>query len=351
VVNNKKTVNIAGNFEAEALRVLREIPGFTVIAKRTRLHRDADAVVRCGETQTPVAIEFRQRANAATAWQLVHMANKTPGLQLLLIAGQTTSEARDILQKHGVAVVDGLGNAHIELPGLVYHLAGQRKPPKNTATARPTRLRGKAGIVVQALLLHPEREWQVGELAGESRVSPGFAHRVLARLEREGIVIRKGDGPRRLRRLADPTALVDLWAEENADRTTRTRAYLLEQTTRRLIKELGHGLVRGEVGHAITGAAAGSLVAPFVTAVPVVEVWVESAIAANQLHELTGADPVPEGHNVVFLQAKHDAPLAFREQIDDIWVVNRFRLYVDLRRDPRRGTEQADHLRNEVIGF
>jgi hypothetical protein len=32
-------------------------------------------------------------------------------------------------------------------------------------------------------------------------------------------------------------------------------------------------------------------------------------------------------------------------------VVNRFRLYVDLLDDPRRGREQADNLRREVIGF
>ena len=58
-----------------------------------------------------------------------------------------------------------------------------------------------------------------------------------------------------------------------------------------------------------------------------------------------------EGYNVVFLQAKDDAPLAFRQQIGGLWVANRFRIYAELRRDPRRGREQADHLRAEVIGF
>ena len=69
------------------------------------------------------------------------------------------------------------------------------------------------------------------------------------------------------------------------------------------------------------------------------------------MYDVTDAKPVDEGQNVVFLQATRDAPLAFREQIEDLWVVNRFRLYVDLRGDPRRGREQADHLRSEVIGF
>jgi len=60
---------------------------------------------------------------------------------------------------------------------------------------------------------------------------------------------------------------------------------------------------------------------------------------------------VTEGQNVLFLQAKDDGPLAFREEPNGVWLVNRFRLYADLRRDPRRGREQADHLRQEVIGF
>jgi hypothetical protein len=60
---------------------------------------------------------------------------------------------------------------------------------------------------------------------------------------------------------------------------------------------------------------------------------------------------VTDGQNVVFLQAKDDAPLAFREKRNGLWLANRFRLYADLRRDPRRGREQADNLRREVIGF
>ena len=57
------------------------------------------------------------------------------------------------------------------------------------------------------------------------------------------------------------------------------------------------------------------------------------------------------GQNVVFLQAKDDTPLAFRQKVGNVWIANSFRLYADLRRDPRRGREQADHLRQAVIGF
>ena len=58
-----------------------------------------------------------------------------------------------------------------------------------------------------------------------------------------------------------------------------------------------------------------------------------------------------DGHNVVFRRSDNDAGLAFRQQYGEMWIVNRFRLYVDLLDDPRRGREQADNLRREVIGF
>jgi hypothetical protein len=125
----------------------------------------------------------------------------------------------------------------------------------------------------------------------------------------------------------------------------------LAQTPQLLIKELGGRLARHHIDYALTGAAAGSLIAPFTTAIPVVEVWVQATAAAERLCDITGAEPVVEGQNVAFLQANDDAPLMFREEAQGLWVVNRFRLYVDLRRDPRRGREQADHLRREVIGF
>jgi type II secretory pathway component PulK len=105
------------------------------------------------------------------------------------------------------------------------------------------------------------------------------------------------------------------------------------------------------VDYALTGAAAGSLLAPFATALPVAEVWVTATAAREDLLSAAGADAVADGHNVVLLQAKDDTPLAFREQAGGLWVANRFRVYADLRWDRRRGREQSDHLRREVIGF
>ena len=340
-------VTLAGSFPAEALRILREIPGLAV-TEPVGHPRDGDGLVVFAGVKRPVVVEFKARANTATAWHLVNGPQRRAGTALVLIAGETTTDARRILSEHGIAFIDGSGNAHLELPGLLFHVAGTRRPARSPA---PTRLSGKAGLVAQALLLDVDRPWRIKDLAARTGVSNGLAHRVIARLEAEGVLTASGAGPRRIRRVADPTALLDLWAEENADKRRRTRGYLLAQNPQQLVERLGEALTGAGIDYALTGAAGASIIAPFVTTIAVAEVWVAGAVDPHDLFNQARVTPVAEGHNVSLMQAANDAPLAFREQIGDVWAVNKFRLYADLRRDKRRGVEQADYLRREVIGF
>jgi hypothetical protein len=216
----------------------------------------------------------------------------------------------------------------------------------------PTRLTGKGGIAVQALLLEPDRAWQVQDLAEEAHISVGMAHRVLARLEVEGLAAAEGGGPKRVRHVVDRTALLDLWTEENRDRSVeRVRAYRLAREPRELVDAVSGGLEAAGIEHAVTGAAAAARLAPFVTAVPVAEIWLSAIASLEDVAAATDSEVADTGHNLVFAQTRGDEPLAFRRTVDRISMVNLFRLFYDLRRDPRRGREQADALRRDVIGF
>ena len=348
-VKKLETVKIEGTLEPTALRILREVPGVSVVTSPpTGRVPVGDVVVRAGGASEPVAVHVKRQANAATAWQLVRQAEAAPQKRLMLVAGETTAEAREILERHGIAVIDGLGNAHIELPGLLVHLDGRRNRPRRVAT----RLTGKAGVGAQALLLRHDRPWKVKDLAREAGISIGLAHRVLARLESEALVTAEGAGPNRVRHVVDPTALLDLWTEENTDRgVRRVRAYLLARNPRSLADEVSAGLDRAGIEHAVTGAAAAQHLAPFVTSVSVTEVWLGPLASAEDSVVLLDAEVADTGNNLVFAQTKGSEPLAFRRKIDDVWMVNDMRLFLDLRSDPRRGQEQADRLREEVIGF
>jgi len=269
-----------------------------------------------------------------------------------VVAHQATKEARRILTDHGIGVADGQGNAHLELPGVLIHVEAAPDGGRRPQPAGQPRLAGKAGVAAQALLLHHDRAWGVNDLAKEAGISVGLAHRVLARLQTERVMAAKGRGPKTARTVADPKALLDLWAEEATDRgVVRTAAYVLARTSRELLDRLERGLDEHGIRHAATGAAAATLLAPFVTAVPVTELWVSAAVPAEEIAVAARGEIVEGGNNVLLLQAIDDTPLAFAREVEGLWVANDFRIYRDLLGDPRRGREQAERFREEVIQF
>jgi DNA-binding IscR family transcriptional regulator len=353
-VNIGQIVTIEGPVEPKALNILR-----TVRRVRTKVtdggSQHTDVVVRAGDVFHPVELKAQAAINTAKAHQLIKFAEGLPvGARLLAVARTSTEESRQLLHDAGIGLIDAQGYVRVDLPGIFVWTEGQRDKPRcdEDSAGAPVKLTGKAGVVAQALLREPDRWWHVADLATVADVSPSLAHRVLSRLERDNLIAVKGGGPRRVRHVANATALLDLFAEELQDRRVQQiRAYRLSRDSRAHAGVLSGKLADAGVDHAVSGPAGAARLAPFVTTIPVVDIWITEAIDLGSAVEAVGAESVPEGHNILLKQAPADAPLAFRRRLDNVWTANPFRLYCDLRRDPRRGREQADRLREEVIGF
>ncbi|VAV91713.1 hypothetical protein MNBD_ACTINO02-268, partial [hydrothermal vent metagenome] len=174
------------------------------------------------------AVERKLGINAGNVWGVVHLAEALD-LPLVLVADRSTKATRSVLREHGVGYLDAIGSANVTLPGMYVRTDSSRgaHPALSTPT---TRLRGKAGLVVQALLIEPNLDWGVSSLAEAAGVSVGLAHNVLAHLERKDIAASEGRGPQRVRRVVAMGALLDLWAEENDDRKIRTMAFALARS-------------------------------------------------------------------------------------------------------------------------
>lgn len=317
-------------------------------------------MVRYGDSETPVVVECKARVNSAAAHQMVERAQRLEA-PLVVIAEEMTATAREILDAAGIGSVDGLGNVHLALPGLIMKITGAKRRPRRAASAR---LSGKSGVVAEAMLLDVGESWSVADLAGRCRVSPGLVHRVMLRLEHEGVVTSSGAGPAKTRRVSNAAALLDLWAEEQRDPAARQAASMPAGTPDELIAALGAGLESAGVKYALTGAAAAgyaltsgaaaAAVVPLlvdVVAAGEVQVWVASTADLAELCAEVGAEPWEPESNVVLLQERDDTPLAFRVRHRGVWTANALRLYCDLRRDPQRGRELGEHLRSAVIGF
>ncbi len=344
-----RSVNMSGGATGYVLELVRRIPGLEDAAA------EADLLLLT-ENGPAVRVEFRQRVRTPEAWSAIRgqdeLAERSPSPPLLLVAEDSTADARRLLDAHGIGIVDARGRAQIRFPGLVVHVERRGGGGKLGAGVSERRLAGRAAVAAQALLLDPEREWTVAGLARGAEVSTTLAHYVLARLEKEGIARSRGSGPRKVRVLSNPSALLDLWAEEAHDRGVHgLSCHRFATTSRALTEDASRSLAGADVGHAVTGAAAADLLAPFLSAVPVVSLWVAARHQLGEVAALLDAEPVQRGANLVLHQARDDSPLAFAERHRDVWLANRFRVYVDLRSDPQRGAEQADHLRREAIGF
>lgn len=340
-------MKLAAPLEAWALSAIRAQPGFDAAIR-------PDAEISIEGRSRPIVLEAKRLVDAANAHAIVAFARRTPvGRDFILVAERTSEGARQILEANGVAYLDGLGNASIRLPGVFIRTASfgaaavivERHPVK-------ARLAGKAGLIAQALLLDRARSWRVADIAAEAGVSTGLAHRVLARLEDASILAADGIGPRKVRRITNPGALLDLWAEEEKERgVRRTAAFVLIRPSTRSAAMLSERLGRAGITYAVTGIAAAAILAPALTSVPVTQVRVSAAIPASDALKALEARQVEEGSNVVIVQGADDAELRFRREVDGIWLAADTRIYLDSLRDPRRGKEQAQLLRESVLGI
>ena len=205
-------------------------------------------------------------------------------------------------------------------------------------------------MAVQELLLDDREWWKVTELAEAAGVAAGTAQIALKRLEQLELVEVEGVGPRKRRRLVDKRRALPLWAEEaRRERAKLAVTFINTQGPVDLARLVTDGLAEAGIDHAVTGACAALLVAPHITDVRRCEVWVDPAASRTAVLAALRVEPVDKGGNVTVLQAKNDAPLFARREVEGVQVVNALRLYADLLEDPRRGEEQAEFLRDTVL--
>lgn len=348
---------------AEALaESLRQLPGVESVKLRRAEHGpdrgwDAglDLVVRRQRTRLVVDCK-RQVFPRDVAPRLASRQESLQGEIPMLAAAALSPGARELLQQEGVNYWDAAsGSLFLQLPQALYLV--DRPAPSAPRRVRQALFRGVSSLVVHCLLLEPQRAWKVQELAHEAMVSLATVSDVFTALEERGYVERTGRGPQTVRQLVEPGALLDEWAQQHTLRDYETqRYYALASTPAALENLLEKTLSRSQAEYALTLEAGALRMAPLRTGP--LERWSVLTSAPDELAAVltpAGFRRVDEGENLQLLvtTSAHTTPTALhaREELAGLWVASPVQLYLDLIASPRRGKEQARHVRAERLGY
>lgn len=276
--------------------------------------------------------------------------------QLVATARRFSPGALERLSELGANWADETGRAYIEGPNGLLVV----REPRYEEQRERTKAFGWSPSAEQVgeLLLTRSKEAisgrDVAELTGWSHAQ---VSNVLRRFDEEGWT--KKDGAARgrysTRTVVEPGALLEAWAAfaGNAERESVLAHRVLREPMAFLHAELAPAL-SGSLAWGCSGWAGLEVAAPFATAVPVLQIYVEwAALIDGRLREVMlklSLRAVDEGARVEFRAAK-PALLALVWEPRGMRTVSSPRLYADLHALGGRGEDAAQHVREELIGF
>jgi hypothetical protein len=178
----------------------------------------------------------------------------------------------------------------------------------------------------------------------------------LSRLEDLGFLERPHAlrGPQSARRTIHSSAFLDAYAKAAAEERQKQSPVLVHRLWKgdpleTLALEIGPALTEANARWAVTGAAASVLLAPYLTDVTILELYIDAETMADRtrLASLLEGRIVEKGHRIEI----REVPTAMTVSgpvIDDMQVALPVRVYADLRAAGGRWAEAGQHLRETL---
>lgn len=264
----------------------------------------------------------------------------------VVVGRRLSPGAREALSAAGIGWVDETGAAEIAVGSIVVSRTGHPTKP----TERPKRWTPAVMAVAEALLCGVKGTVAASEAA--TGLSTGSCTNALRTLTDLGLLEAKsGRGRGSGRQLADPEGLLSAYASA-VEASPEPISLQIGVTWRDPVAGLvttGHRWDKAKVVWASTGAAAASVIAPYLTTVTSTEVYVgaDTIVGLEAIAADAGLRPI-EGGRLTLRPFPTVAVRRLAETLDGLRVAPWPRVYVDLRRSGVRGEEAAEHLR-EVI--
>lgn len=291
----------------------------------------------------PLRIKWVGEGNLGDVRPVLALRRDRPDI---VVARQMSPGAREALSDAGIGWADETGAAEIAVGSIIVSRTGRAPKP----VERPKRWTLSVIAAAEALLCGNKGTVTAMEVA--TGLSTGSCTNALRTLTDLGLLETSAErGRGSARHIVEPDQLLAAYAL--AVEASPTPVSLQVGVTWR---DPVAGLVttgpkwdKAKVSWASTGAAAASVIAPYLTAVTSTEVYVDANTIVGL--EAAAADAglrVIEGGRLTLRPFPTVAVRRLADEIDGLRVAPWPRVYVDLRTSGVRGEEAAEHLR-EVI--
>jgi hypothetical protein len=264
-----------------------------------------------------------------------------PNGQLLLCAPYISPRVAELCWEQRANYIDSVGNCRLVAPGIYISVstnANRPWPIKSTVDPFAT----KSSRIVRALLTHPDREWQVQQLAHDANVSIGLVSKVKRTLIEEAYLEERD----RLLRLRDPAKLLQDWAAHYRPRVKPVQLFATGRPTETEAR-LAEWCRQKKIAYAITQLAAAWRYAPMVRfdrSVIYIDKKVASEANLSALLRHIDAREVDTGANCTLWITDDPAVFVDSGEIDAVNIVSPLQLYLDLMTLPGRGEEAAQEI-------
>jgi hypothetical protein len=264
----------------------------------------------------------------------------------VVVARRMSPGARAALADAGIGWVDESGAAEIAVGSIVVSRSGRAV----VHAEKPTRWTPAVLATSEALLcgIRPTVA-ATQEATGLSTGSCTNALRILTDL---GLLVADAErGRGSARRIADHDVLLNAYASaaEAQPQAAELRVGVSWRDPLEGLAELGGKWTRAKIDWMVTGAAAASLIAPYLTAVTSADVYVGAdTIAALAAVARESGLRALEGGRLTLRALPTVTTARLATNIEGIRVAPWPRVFVDLRSSGVRGEEAAEHLREVV---
>jgi DNA-binding MarR family transcriptional regulator len=351
-------------------QTLRTVPRLALLDRRENvfLHAkssryEVDAILQIELNGKPVTLlvetkrEVFPRDAREAIWQLrrlqevLHDAEGTDGSLPILAARSISEGAKEFLRSENVSYFEEGGSLFLANPDVYILL--DKPPSRKTAQIQRSLFTGRRTQVLLALLQDPELWSSVNELAKKVFVSPATVSQVLVELERREWVSTRGTGPRKERKLLQPTALLDAWKKQiiDAPKPQLRRFFVPSLKAEELLIRVNEICEAHSIVYAITSEWAAQIYSPFLSSITQVRLRFPEDQPISALTSELKAREVSEGSNLIVLEKASYGDFLFRERVRGVWLANPIIVYLDLLQSDGRAKEMADHLRQERIHF